>query len=103
MISNHFPVLRADKATTKTRIVSNAYERYQGISLNDQIHHGPKIQNELFNVLLRFRKYPVGVICEKEFKYRVAQITFRKRLIRLCYMSLLTPHRMSMGGNICQV
>ena len=60
----HFPVIRPDKATTKTRIVFDASAKYEGISLNDKIHQGPKLQNELFNVLLRFRKYPIGLICD---------------------------------------
>ena len=60
----HFPVLRPDKATTKTRIVFDASAKHKRVSLNDQIHQGPKLQNELFNVLLRFRKFPIGLICD---------------------------------------
>ena len=50
----HFAVVRPDKATTKTRIVFDASAKFNGISLNDNIHQGPKLQRDLFNVLLRF-------------------------------------------------
>ncbi len=36
----------------------------KGVSLNDTIHQGPKLQRELFDVLLRFRRYPVAIVCE---------------------------------------
>ncbi|CAC5373897.1 unnamed protein product [Mytilus coruscus] len=60
----HFPVIRPDKETTKTRIVFDASAKFQGISLNDTIHQGPKLQPDLFDVLLRLRKYPVALVCD---------------------------------------
>ncbi len=60
----HFPVVRPDKDTTKTRIVFDASATFDGVSLNDTIHQGPKLQRELFDVLLRFRRYPVALVCD---------------------------------------
>ncbi|MCG8047834.1 MAG: hypothetical protein N0E48_19785, partial [Candidatus Thiodiazotropha endolucinida] len=60
----HFPVLRPDKDTTKTRIVFDASAKCSGVSLNDAIHQGPKLQRDLFDVLLRFRRSPVAVVCD---------------------------------------
>ena len=60
----HFPVLRPDKDTTKVRIVFDASASYEGHSLNDLIHQGPKLQRELFDVLLRFRRQPVALVCD---------------------------------------
>ena len=60
----HFPVIRLDKETTKTRIVFDASAKYDGVSLNDIIHQGPKLQRDLFDVLLRFRRFPVAVVCD---------------------------------------
>ena len=60
----HFPVLRPDKDTTKTRIVFDASAKYDGQSLNDVIYQGPKLQQDLFDVLLRFRRLPVAVVCD---------------------------------------
>ena len=45
-------------------MVFDASAKYKGVSLNDMIHHGPKLQNELFDVLLRFRRYPIAVVCD---------------------------------------
>ena len=48
----HFPVLRESRSTTKVRIVFDASAKYNGTALNDIIYQGPKLQNDLFNVLL---------------------------------------------------
>ena len=60
----HFPVVRPDRATTKTRIVFDASAKCDGISLNDVIYQGPKLQRDLNDVLLRFRRRPVALICD---------------------------------------
>lgn len=46
------------------RIVFDASARYEGHSLNDLIHQGLKLQRELFDVLLRFRRQPVALACD---------------------------------------
>jgi hypothetical protein len=58
----HFPVVKPEKATTKTCIVFDAAASFHGMPLNQAIHQGPKLQRELFDVLLRFRRHPVGLI-----------------------------------------
>ncbi|CAC5357994.1 unnamed protein product [Mytilus coruscus] len=63
----HFPVVRPDKDTTKTRVVFDASAKYDGISLNNIIHKAPKLQRDLFDVLLRFRKYPVALVCAEMY------------------------------------
>ena len=60
----HFPVIRPDKDTTNTRIVFDASAKYDGQSLNDVIYQGPKLQRDLFEVLLRFRRLPVAIVCD---------------------------------------
>ena len=60
----HFPVIRPDKETTKTRIVFDASAKCDNVSLNDVIHQGPKLQRDLFDVLMRFRRFPVAVVCD---------------------------------------
>ena len=65
----HFPVIRPDKETTKTRTVFDASAKCSGVSLNDVIHQGPKLQQDLFDVLLRFRRYQVAVVCDIEEMY----------------------------------
>ena len=38
--------------------------RYDGKSLNIVIQPGPKLQQDLVDVLLRFRRYPVALVCD---------------------------------------
>ena len=65
----HFPVCRPERSTTKTRIVFDASAKFQGTSLNDQILPGPKLQTNLFEVLLRFRRFPVAFACDVSEMY----------------------------------
>ena len=60
----HFAVLRTDKPSTKTHIIFNASAKYSGSSLNDAIYQGPKLQQELFEVLIYFRRYPLALVCD---------------------------------------
>ena len=65
----HFPVIRPERDTTKVRIVFDASAKQDGISLNDTMYQGPKLQNDLFDVLLRFRKHPVALVFDIEEMY----------------------------------
>jgi len=60
----HFPILKPEKETTKVRIVFDASAIYKGVSLNSKLIVGPKLQAEIFNVLLRFRHYKYAVTCD---------------------------------------
>ena len=60
----HFSVLRPDKETTKISIVFDASAEYEGTSVNDAIYQGPQLQRELFDVLLRFWKHPIALVCD---------------------------------------
>lgn len=60
----HFPIVKPEKETTKIRIVFDASAKYDGVSLNDSVYQGPKLQQELFNVLLRFRRHPIALMCD---------------------------------------
>jgi len=57
----HFAVVREDKETTKVRIVFDSASKCQGTSLNDQMHAGPKLQREIFDILVRFRRGRVAL------------------------------------------
>ena len=54
----HFPVVRMDKTTKEVRIVFDCTAKCNGIYLNDMIYAGPTLQQDLFNVLVRFRRNP---------------------------------------------
>ena len=52
----HFPVVRPGRSTTKVRIVFDASATYQGRSLNTETLPGPKLQSNISDILVRFRK-----------------------------------------------
>ena len=54
-------MVREDKSTTKVRVVFDAAAKYEGRCLNDAILPGPKLQLEIVDVLLRFRRAPVAI------------------------------------------
>lgn len=57
----HFPVVREDKETTKVRIVFDSAAKWEGVCLNDRMHAGPKLQTEIFDILVRFRVGQIGL------------------------------------------
>ncbi len=65
----HFPVCHPDQVTTKTRIVFDASAEHNGRSLNSEILPGPKLQNDLFKILLHFRHYSIAIVCDIKEMY----------------------------------
>lgn len=54
----HHPVIKADSATTRLRVVFNASSvTSNGTSLNEFLHSGPKLQTELPAILLQWRQF----------------------------------------------
>lgn len=67
----HHAVFKESSSTTKTRVVFDASNKTSsGHSLNDMLLNGPKIQDDLSTILLRWRKYPVAVTSDVEKMYR---------------------------------
>ena len=62
----HHAVIRTDKQTTKIRIVYDASARDKGISLNDCLLSGPKFEQNILDILLRFRTYRIALIADVE-------------------------------------
>ena len=50
----HHAIVRQDKDTTKIRIVYDASARSGGPSLNDCLNSGPKYDQKILDLLLRF-------------------------------------------------
>ena len=75
----HFPVCRPERMTTKTRIVFDASDKFQGTSLNEELYAAPKLQNSLFDVLLRFRCFPAAVACDVSEMYLQLRIPIEDR------------------------
>ncbi|KAI5731279.1 hypothetical protein M8J77_007377 [Diaphorina citri] len=67
----HHPVLREDSLTTKLRVVFNASAKTStGISLNDFQYTGPRVQEELFSLLIRSRLHKILLCADVEKMYR---------------------------------
>lgn len=67
----HLGVLNESSLTTKLRVVFNASAKTSSNkSLNDILHVGPTIQDTLFEILLRFRAYPVVITADITKMYR---------------------------------
>ncbi|XP_070529049.1 uncharacterized protein [Cardiocondyla obscurior] len=67
----HHGVLREDRKTTKLRVVFNGSSKTRSnYSLNDILHSGPKLQNEIIRILLWIRTHKVlfGTDIEKMFR-----------------------------------
>ena len=71
----HFPVIKPDQETTKTKIIFDTSAAQDGTSLKNIKYQGPKLQRDLVNVLLRVRRYPVvfvGNISEMYLQVKIS-------------------------------
>ena len=62
----HHAVVRRDKETSKVCIVYDASAHVKGPSLNDCLHTGPKFNQKVLDILLRFRSYGVAWVADIE-------------------------------------
>ena len=61
----HHPVTSPNKPG-KVRIVYDCAATHEGIALNQRIHQGPDLTNQLYGILLRFREGKVAVTADIE-------------------------------------
>ena len=54
------------KKPDKLRVVFDCSARYRNTCLNDHLLSGPDLTNGLAGVLLRFRRFPVAIMCDIE-------------------------------------
>ncbi|UYV84347.1 hypothetical protein LAZ67_X001911, partial [Cordylochernes scorpioides] len=72
----HHPVIKEKGCTTKLRVVFDASAKTDsGLSLNDALIPGPKIQQDLFHIILRFRIHPVAINADIVKMYRQIRIS----------------------------
>ena len=74
----HHPVFSPQKPE-KTRIVYDCAAKYQGTSLNDNIHQGPDLTNKLIGVLLKFRQEPVALMAGIQEMFHQVHVTTEDR------------------------
>lgn len=76
----HHAVIKTASLTTKCRVVFDASAKTDtGLSLNDVQFNGPKIQNDIFSILVRFRKYNFVLTADISKMYRQVLIDGAQR------------------------
>lgn len=85
----HHPVFKSDSTTTKLRVVfDGSATTKSGLSLNNIILRGPKMQPDIFNTLLRFSLDPVTLTADVEKMYRYVLVAEEDcELQRIVYLS----------------
>ncbi|CAI6368824.1 unnamed protein product [Macrosiphum euphorbiae] len=83
----HHPVFKANSTTTKLRVVfDGSANTKSGIALNDVLLKGPKVQSDIFHILLRFRIHQVVITADVEKMYRQVLVAPEDRdLQRILY------------------
>ncbi|XP_053597352.1 uncharacterized protein LOC106694272 [Microplitis demolitor] len=69
----HHAVVKKDSLTTKTRVIfDGSAKTSSGISLNDALMVGPKLQDDLFILLIRYRSHTIVLTADIEKMYPCA-------------------------------
>jgi hypothetical protein len=99
----HRPVVNRDKATTQVRPVFDCGALYKGVSANLNTEAGPNRLNDIFHVLLRWRRYEyafTGDISEMFLRVRLAPED-RKYFRFMIGNRHVQWTRVPFGGNAC--
>lgn len=62
----HWAVIKKPKPSKVRIVFDGSAKSTNGRSLNDNLMTGPNLQNDLFNVLTRFRKHEIVLSCDME-------------------------------------
>lgn len=82
----HHAVLKESSSTTKLRVVfDGSAKTSSGISLNETLKVGPKIQDDLIDIIIRFRTYKYAFTGDIEKMYRSVVINENQR----CFQKIL--------------
>ena len=82
----HHGVIRQDKETSKLRIAfdGSAKPSEDDFSLNDCLEKGPNSVPLLFDIIVRFREYPIGLTADIEKAFHQVQIAPQDREMIKC-------------------
>ncbi|XP_073959790.1 uncharacterized protein [Choristoneura fumiferana] len=71
----HHAIVKEDRTTTKVRVVFDAScKNENGVSLNDNLMIGPRLQPDLRHLIISWRKYPVCLIADIVKMYRMVKV-----------------------------
>ena len=71
----HHAVIRQDKMTTKVRVVYDASAKTAGPSLNECLFTGPKFEQRILDILLRFCSYPIALTADIEKAFLMISVS----------------------------
>ena len=87
----HHAVVQGDKETTKLRIVYDASAKSTGCSLNECLLKGPKFDQKILDLLLRFRTYRVAVTADIEKAFLMVSVAREDReVLRFLWVTDVT-------------
>ena len=75
----HHAVIRRDKSTTKLRVVYDASAKSNGAALNECLHAGPPLAQNIFDIMLRFRSHRVALVGDIEKAFLMVRIAEEDR------------------------
>lgn len=79
----HHGITKEQSSTTKLRVVFDGSQKSSnGFSLNDRLCNGPKLQHDLFHVILKWRKIPVVFMADIKKMYRQIRVTTKSANIQ---------------------
>jgi hypothetical protein len=71
----HHAVVKRDKETTKVRVVYDASAKCAGPSLNECLFTGPKFEQKILDILLRFRTYRIALTADIEKAFLMVSVS----------------------------
>ena len=71
----HHPVIREDKLTTKVRVVYDASAKTSAPSLNECLYAGPKFDQHILDILLRFRLHKTALAADIVKAFLIVSVT----------------------------
>ena len=84
----HHGVVRQDKETTKSRVVFDGSGKpdNSNVSINDCLEKGPNLVPDLFDVIINFRGYAIGMIADIEKAFHQVKIApDDRRMVRFLW------------------
>jgi len=89
----HHAVVRRDKTTTKLRVVYDASAKSDGPSLNECLHKGPRFNQLILDLLLRFRSYRIALTADVEKAFLMIAIDDKDRdVLRFIWIDDITKN-----------
>ncbi|GFT01227.1 integrase catalytic domain-containing protein [Trichonephila clavipes] len=90
----HHSILQPDNMTTKLHVVFNASAKtISGYSLNDLLYKGGVLQEELFSILIRFRKHIYVFTADIKQMFRIIELNeSQTRLQKILWKTSKTSH-----------